>query len=297
MKTPVDYSASLEVVLELDAEVGESPYWDPASRTLSCVESFGGTIYVYSPESGQLRQGAAGCEIGAAVPRKRGGFVATSAQGLLALDSLASAPRLLVPVEGDLPHNRMNDGKCDSRGRLWTGTFSTALKSVAGTLYRIDPDLSVHKALQGVHISNGMAWSPDEKYFYYCDTGKRTVYRFDYDIDSGELSNQRVFVQLTREEGLPDGMASDAQGCVWIAVYGGGAVRRYSPDGAWIGTIHLPVKAVTSCAFAGDDWSDLYITTAWHVPKWALPSPRENAGSVFRCRPGIAGAPVYAFAG
>lgn len=293
-----DHSKTLELVAACDCEVGEGPFWDPHDRTLVFVESFSGTLLYYRPTDRSLQRFRIGQPLGAVIPRVRGGLVGSSSDGLLAFDKDGSHVQLLVPVEKGVPDNRMNDAKCDSRGRLWVGTFSTRLERDAGRLYRIDSDLAVTEVFAGVHISNGFAWNPEETLLYFNDTGKRLTYVFDYEIETGAASNPRVFLRFSREEGMPDGMCADAQGCLWIAFYGGSVVRRYSPQGELIGVIHLPVKAVTSCCFGGSDFRDLYITTAWHEPAWVKPSsPRELAGSLFCCRLETGGLPAHRFSG
>lgn len=296
--TPVDYSASLELIAQTDCEVGEGPFWQAGRQELSFVESFGGTFYRYTPATGALFQHRVGKQMGTALPRARGGYVGASVEGLIAFDAEGRNEHLLVPVEQDRPGNRMNDAKCDSRGRLWVGTFATVFEKDSGMLYRIDPDHTVTPAWPGVYVANGIDWSPDEKRMYFNDTGKRLVQMFDYDIERGTVSNLRSLVHLERGEGLPDGLCVDAEGCLWLAVYGGRMVRRYSPEGEWLGAVHLPVAAVTSCCFGGPDLRDLYITTAWHEPKWVQPkSTRPPAGALFRCRPGVPGRPMHPYGG
>lgn len=290
-------ASTLEVLLDLNAEIGEGPIWDASSATLILVESFSGTVYRYHPASAKLASWQVGQPIGVAIPRRRGGLVVSGRDGLLSLEEHSGQVDLLVPIEQDTRGNRMNDAKCDSRGRLWAGTFSTSFEPRAGALYRVDPDHTLAREYDGVYIANGIAWSPDETRMYFADTARRGVDVFDYVIATGKATNRRRFVDIDRADGLPDGIAMDAEGCLWVALYGGGAVRRYTPEGRWIGTVELPVKGVTSCGFGGEGLRDLYITTGWHLPEWALPSPREHAGALFRCRTGVAGMPVYPFGG
>lgn len=295
--TPENYTGSLEKVLDLHAEIGEGPIWDARQASLVFVESFGGTIYRYWPRTGELRRWRAGEAIGVAIPRSRGGLVVTGCNGVLALDERSGGIELLVPIEPERTNNRMNDGKCDSRGRLWSGTFSTIFERRQGTLYRIEPDLRATAEMEGVYISNGIAWSPDETRMYYVDSARRGIDVFDYDIRGGKADNLRRFATIERSDGIPDGICSDAEGCLWVALYCGGQVRRYSPSGEWIGTIHLPCLGVTSCGFGGEDLRDLYITTGTHLPEGVCTSQQESAGALFRCRPGVKGAPVFPFAG
>ncbi len=293
----VDYSDSLEVALGLKNDLGEGPIWDDATNTLVFVDCNCGRIYRLDPAEKRISSIDVGSTIGVAIPRRSGGFVASSVDGLLSVDENTGDVALLVPIERDLPDNRMNDGKCDSRGRLWSGTFSIRFEPGAGTLYRIDADLSVTPAVAGVRVSNGIAWSPDERLVYFIDTLSRGIDVFDYDIEAGLMSNRRRFVEIDRDIGLPDGLTVDEEGCVWVALFNGSQVRRYSPEGNWIGVVSLPVARVTSCNFGGPDLQDLYITTAdFSLHDDGNPHEPE-AGFLFRCRPGVRGMLSHRFAG
>ena len=296
-RTPIDLSATLRVACELQAVIGEGPIWDAASSTLLVVESMCGRIYRYRPADGRLTSCEAGQPLGVAIPRRGGGLVASGRDGLLAVDEQSGQVTVLVPLELGNPDTRMNDAKCDSCGRLWGGTFSTTFAGKVGVLYRIDPDLRVTAAVDGVYISNGIAWSPDESRMYYVDTARRGIDMFDYDIATGNVANRRRFVDIERAHGLPDGITVDAEGCLWVALYLGGAVRRYSPAGEWLGTITVPVACATSCGFGGDGLTDLYITTGRHLDPRSTVPVEPLAGALFRCRPGVAGLPSNTFAG
>lgn len=294
---PQDLDLALEVVLGVPMDIGEGPIWDAVSRTLLLVDSTLGRIYRLDPASRRVSHRDVGQQIGVAIPRRRGGLVASSQAGLLAVDEAGGTVDVIVPVEPDRPHNRMNDARCDSRGRLWSGTFSLKFERAAGTLYRIDPDLGLTAVQPGISISNGIAWSPDETTMYYVDTGARRIDAFDYDIPTGGARNRRAFVKFGREEGLPDGLAVDAEGHLWVALYYGGVVRRYSPAGEWVGTITLPVARVTSCGFGGPDLGDLYTTTATHLVEDDGRPHEAEAGFLFCCRPGVPGLQSHPFAG
>lgn len=296
-EAPIDYTDRLDVALATKMDLGEGPFWDALDQTLVFVDCNVGRIHRFNPEDGALSSFDVGRTIGVAIPRSRGGFVVSTADGLMAVDGPCSEPSLLVPIEGDRPGNRMNDGKCDSRGRLWSGTFSVTFERGAGSLYRINPDLSLKRAVEGVRVSNGIAWSPDDRLMYFNDTLSGGIDVFDYDISRGEASNRRRFVSIDREVGLPDGMAVDVEGCVWVALFHGGQVRRFSPDGRWIGVISLPVGRVTSCNFGGPTLEDLYITTADHRLHDDGRLHEPEAGWLFRCRPGVKGLPSHPFAG
>ena len=290
-----DLDVTLEIVADIAADIGEGPVWDQTTATLTFVDSSIGRIYRLDPANGALAHIDAGQAIGTAIPRLGGGLVASARDGLLAVDDDGDVD-LLVPIEPNLA-NRMNDAKCDSRGRLWSGTFSLAFERGAGSLYRIDPDLTVTKALDGVFISNGLGWSPDERTFYYVDTGTRTVDAFDYDIATGAIAGRRRLIAFDRPMGLPDGLTVDAEGCLWVACYLGGAVRRFSPAGECIGAITVPVARVTSCTFGGAGLDELYVTTANQAIHDDGRPHEPHAGATYRCRPGTTGLPSHRFAG
>jgi sugar lactone lactonase YvrE len=205
------------------------------------------------------------------------------------------AKELVAPIERDRP-TRMNDAKCDSRGRMLSGTISMGERGVCA-LYKIEPDLAVTKLVDGVSVSNGIAWNADETRLYYVDTRARCIDQFDYDLETGAVSNLKRFADIDRADGVPDGITVDAEGCVWLALYLGGVVRRYAPDGALIGQITLPVSGVTSCNFAGPTLQDLYITTARFGAAPETLARQPHAGALFRCRPDVTGLPSHKFAG
>ena len=293
----IDYSDRLEIALALKTDLGEGPIWDASTKGLVFVDSNSGDIHRFDLKQKQVSTINVGCTIGVAIPRARGGYIVTSTNGVLSVDPSAGRVGLLVPIEEELPNNRMNDGKCDSRGRLWSGTLSVNFERNAGALYRVDPDLSVTLCVDDVRISNGIAWSPNDRLMYYNDTLAHGIDVFDYDIEDGIVSNRRRFAEIDRDAGLPDGMTVDAEGCVWVALFKGGQIRRYNPGGEWIGVVNLPVSRVTSCNFGGDDLEDLYITTAdLRLHDDGMPH-EPKAGYLFLCRPGVAGLPSHPFAG
>jgi sugar lactone lactonase YvrE len=196
-----------------------------------------------------------------------------------------------------VPGNRLNDAKCDPAGRLYAGSMSTTGQTGAAALYRVDGDWQVSTVLTGTTISNGMGWSPDGSRMYFNDTAANTVYAFDYDPDAGMATRQRVLCTLGPDDGHPDGLTVDADGYVWVACYGGSAVRRFAPSGELDGVLRLPVSNVTSCAFGGPALDELFITTAYENLSEAERAEQPDAGRVFRHRPGVTGLPGVAFAG
>jgi sugar lactone lactonase YvrE len=192
----------------------------------------------------------------------------------------------------------MNDGKVDSRGRFWAGTMAGDHTPAQGSLYRLQRSNGAYEVspmVGGITIANGLDWSPDNRILYYVDSATQRIDRFDFDAESGTLSNRRPFVEIPAAEGLPDGMTVDAEGCIWLALFRSGSIRRYSTAGKVIMEVKVPVALVTSCAFGGSGLDELYITTARHrlSPAEALEQP--TSGGLFMCRPGAVGRQPFLF--
>jgi sugar lactone lactonase YvrE len=203
---------------------------------------------------------------------------------------------LAVP-EPDKAMNRFNDGKCDRAGRFFAGTMALDAGPGQGTLWRLDPDLRLAAIETGVHVSNGLGWSPDDRTFYFIDTGARTVYAYDYDLATGAATNRRPFVVVPDAQGKPDGLAVDEQGFVWVALWDGWSVARYAPDGRLDRLVSLPVPRPTSLAFGGTDLRTLFITSARVRLSAAQLAEAPLSGSVFALDAGVAGVPVGSFGG
>jgi sugar lactone lactonase YvrE len=187
----------------------------------------------------------------------------------------------------------MNEGGCDPDGRFYCGSMPYDEKSPVGKVYRLDPSGEVSVVLEGVTISNGFAFSPDNSIAYYVDTPTRRIDAFDYDPEKG-LTNRRTAVAIPEEAGGPDGLTVDSQGYIWLALFGGSAVRRYAPDGRLDGVIELPTSQITACTFGGPDLDKLYITTSQHALE---PGSQALAGALFVADVGVRGMPVQPFAG
>ncbi len=192
----------------------------------------------------------------------------------------------LVPHGEDL---RLNDGACDPAGRFWVGSMALDERPGAAALYRFTPGDGLEQVLDGVGLSNGIGWSPDGERMYYIDSLTYRVDVFDFDVAAGTISGRRPFVSVDPSDGIPDGLVVDDEGGVWVALFGGGAVRRYTPDGALDRVLELPVEKVTACCLGGDDGRSLYVTTA------SLGVDDPLAGSVFVARVDVPGPPARPF--
>jgi sugar lactone lactonase YvrE len=284
---------SAELVLDARAALGEGPVWDARTSELLWVDITGGAVHRFDPSSGLDRSFETGGFVGAVAPRAAGGYVLAVQNGFAVADRDGDV-RLLAEVEADRPETRMNDGACDGSGRFWAGTMNVDGVTRSGSLYRLDPGGDVTRMVANVTISNGIGWSLDDRVMYFVDTADGGVDAFDFEPETGAISGRRRLVTIEDGAGGPDGLTMDAEGCLWVALWDGWAVRRYAPDGTHLGTVDVPAARVTKPAFGGRDLTDLYITTAAADE----PDPRQpHAGGIFRAQPGVTGRPANAFAG
>jgi sugar lactone lactonase YvrE len=290
-------TAEVELALDAKADLGEGPVWDARHQRLVWVDIMRGRVHLFEPAANRCRFLAVKQPVGAAALRAAGGYVLAVRDGFGRIDAETGRFEMIAEVEADRPDMRMNDGKCDASGRFWAGTMALDKRPGAASLYRLDPGGRVETMLRDVTISNGLDWSPDGRRMYYIDTPTRRIDVFDYERETGGIRNRRPLVEIPRDEGHPDGMTLDAEGFLWVALWGGGALRRYSPEGALDRVVPLPVTHPTSCAFGGPDLADLYITSARVALSEDERARQPHAGGVFRCRPGVVGRPANAFAG
>jgi sugar lactone lactonase YvrE len=269
---------------------GEGPVWSERWGGLRWVDMLAGDV-LFLAADGTIDRRHVGNVAAALRPRRQGGAVIAVERGF-ALEDADGAIRYLGELWTDT-HVRMNEGGCDPDGRFYCGSMAYDQRPGAGALYRLDPDDSVHVVLENVTISNGLEWSPDGSLAYYNDTPTQRVDVFDYDGESG-LTGRRPFAEIPAEAGGPDGLTVDEEGGVWVALYGGGAVRRYNPEGVLDEVIEVPAEQVTACTFGGSNLDQLFITTS----REGLGGGDDPlAGSVFRSAVGVASLPVREFAG
>jgi sugar lactone lactonase YvrE len=288
-----------ELILDSRAELGEGALWDERTRRLYWVDIVGQALHIYDPASQEDRRYEVGQMVGTVVLSESGRVLLAVQNGLAWFDLASETVEIIADPEADIPDNRFNDGKCDPAGRFWAGTMHVSAKVPdRGSLYRLDPDLSVHTMLTGVSISNGIVWTQDRKTMYYNDSTPYTVTAFDYDDATGSISRPRVVIQVPQPMGVPDGMAIDREGMLWIAHFFGGAVRRWNPHtGQVLETITLPVSNPASCAFGGDQLDELYITTARENLNAEQLAREPYAGGLFRVKVDVVGTLTHRFKG
>ena len=284
----------VKCVADVHAVLGEGPVWVPRESALFWLDIKGLKILRLDLR-GQLTEWPTPMRVGSIVPRKSGGFIGGTEDGIAAIDPEAGRFEILFNPEEDRPGNRFNDGKLDRQGRFWAGTMDDGEREDSGTLYRIDHDLGWHSMDGGYRVTNGPAFSPDGKLMYHNDSARQLTYVFD--LVDGQPGERRIFLQFKEGEGFPDGMTVDAEGCLWIAFWDGWCVRRYSPSGEWLETIKMPVARPTSCAFGGLDLDQLYITSASIGLDEAERQMQPNAGGLFMVTPGVRGLGDAPFAG
>lgn len=272
------------LVCDAGAQLGEGPWWDAARGRLLWVDIEGGLLHRFDPASGEDDVYAVGRRVSAAIPRADGALVLVCQGGVHLLDERGGEQELLAPLDADDPSLRTNDATSDAAGRLWIGTMALDARPGAGALYRLDPGGEPQLVLSGATVSNGTGWSPDGATMYYADTPLGRIDAFDFDAAEGTIANRRTFAEV-RPPGLPDGLCVDVEGGVWVALWEGGELRRYSADGELSAVVALPVPNVTSCCFGGASLDVLYVTTATGGDPEAPP----HAGGLFRVEPGVRG--------
>ena len=276
---------------------GEGPAWDPERGVLRFVDMLRGDLLSLDVDAGAgaghwLERRHVGTVAAVWRPRVGGGGIVALERGFAFVDASGEE----VVELGDLwtdDLTRMNDGGCDPQGRFYCGSMAYDETPGAGSVYRLDPDLSVHVVLRGVTISNGLTWSLDGDRAFYADTPTGRIDVFDFDSAAGEFTGRRPFAEIDPERGGPDGITIDAEGGIWVALWDGSAVHRYAADGTLDQIVELPVTQVTACTFGGPDLDRLYITTSARDTEGAQP----GAGAIFVVEPGVRGMPPHPYRG
>ena len=288
----------VELLVDAHAQVGEGPLWDEEQQVLYWVDILSSLLYIYDPATGENRALDVGRHVGTVVTRASGGLMLAVREGFASFDLETQELTLIANPEAHITGNRFNDGKCDPAGRFWAGTMAYENPTNQGSLYRLDTDLSVHKIFGDVAISNGIIWSLDHTTMYYIDTLRKNVRAFDYADDTGDISNERVIIEVPEEVGMPDGMAIDSEGMLWVAHYGGSCVSRWNPSTAQLlEKIDLPVTQVTACAFGGPNMDILFITSAAQELDAEELARQPLAGGLFSIKTPYQGVLSFRFGG
>jgi len=285
-----------ELLVDGRAELGEGPAWHTAANQLYWVDIHAGNLHIFDPQSKTDSWISLGEPVGCVAPCQNGDLVIALRSGFATLNLSTQKLTRLVNPEEHRPGNRFNDGKCDPAGRFLAGTMDDAEKEASGSLYSYSPGGSLKTLLTGVRISNGLAWSPDYQTFYHIDTPMRQVTAFDYDPAAGNIANPRPAVIVPPELGWPDGMTSDAEGMLWVAMWGGAKLTRWDPaTGQLLEAIPIPAFNVTSCVFGGPHLTDLYITSARKGMRAEQLAKYPLSGGLFRIQTNSQGMPTFAF--
>lgn len=277
--------------------LAEGPIWDDCLGRLLWVDIVGQRVHGYVLET-ELRLGwDVGTDVGAVALAEAGGLLLATKDGFAALDEASGTCSTIAEPLLGRPDLRMNDGACDPRGRFLAGSMAYDARPGAGSLYSLDPDGSVRIVLSPVSISNGIAWSADGEFCFFVDTATGGIDRFRYDLDTGTLADRARIVDISPPDGAPDGLTLDSDGGLWVALWGGGAVRRYTAEGALTAELTVAASLVTSCAFGGADLDQLFVTTATVGLSEEEMLAQPLAGAVLVAEPGVTGLPPWRFGG
>lgn len=287
-------SAKVEVAVDLPCELGEGCAWIAAAHELQYVDILAGQVHRYRPDLGTVVTTTFEPELSAAVAVADGGLILAIGHELRRVGP-SGEPIQSWFAESHIEENRFNDCRCDPSGRLWAGTMSRRRTPDLAGLYRLVRDGPLTCELAPTTLSNGLGWSPDGSIMYFIDSTTQRIDRIDYDVATGGLSSRSAFAMIDPTDGLPDGLTVDADGGVWVALFGGGAVRRYSPDGALDQIVELPTSNPTCPSFGGDDLRTLFVTTARHRLSDRQLAEQPEAGALFAVEVGIQGLPATPF--
>ena len=278
---------NIELIADYNCIVGEGPMWHPIENAVYWADIPRGRIFRYDPNTTEHGLFFEGGEVGGFTVQDDGSLLLFMESGAVASLRQGKLDYLIDEIESERD-TRFNDVIADPAGRVFCGTMPS--DSHLGSLYRLETDGSISHVLGGIGISNGMGFTPDGKQMYYTDSPTHNIYIFDYEIATGELSNQRVFVNTGENDGIPDGMTVDAEGYVWSARWDGSSLVRYSPQGEQVNRIWFPARKVSSVIFGGDDYTDIYVTTAGGQNKTG---EGPGAGCLYRINLGITGKREY----
>jgi L-arabinonolactonase len=270
--------------------LGEVPRWHATENALYWIDALKPAIHRYDPASRQVESWTPPEKLGSFAPSAGGGLIIAGRNGFALYDPREGRLERISDPENRAQENILNDGRCDPRGRFWAGSMTKTMKGATGRLYRVEQGRT-EPCDDGIWVSNGVAWSPDGATMYFADSHVHTIFAYDYDLVRGTIGERRVFVDLSDRPGVPDGASCDAEGYLWTAMFDGGRVARYAPDGRLDRTVPLPVSRPTACAFGGPGLATMYVTTArFRLPPEKI-ATEAHAGGLLALDVGVAGLP------
>jgi sugar lactone lactonase YvrE len=277
----------IEKLSEIKAKLGEGSIWDYKRQILYWIDIEGCMLYEFSPVSKQTTSHRTGKKPGTVVPESETTVVLGLEDGVYRMFLQNDSLELIAKPSSLLANQRFNDGKCDPQGRFWLGSIGPRKSCF---LYCMDNEGKIKEVLDSVTTSNGIIWSPDSTKMYYTDTNTRQIRQFSFDGKTGNLSNEKVIIEIPDGMGAPDGMTIDAEGKLWVAMWGGHAVCRFDPEtGSLLQRIEVPAINVTSCAFGGKDLDILYVTSSSQNMSENDSLNLPDAGKLHCLRPGVKG--------
>jgi sugar lactone lactonase YvrE len=276
--------------------LAEGPLWHKERESCFWVDIESGILYEYGWHTKEIKTWSFDYKVTLVIQGEKNQVILALNRSIARFDLDTEKLEWLVDLENNLPDNRCNDGACDSKGRIWVGTMAMDVQQGAGALYCIEKDGQLHKKLEHVTISNGLAWSLDNSIFYYIDTPTHQVQSFVFNEETGEITFDKIVVQIPGQMGSPDGMAIDEEGMLWIAHYGGFGVYRWNPNtGKLLEKISVPAPNITSCAFAGEDLNVLIITSARENMRGEDLKKYPDSGNIFYVKTRVKGVPPNRF--
>ena len=278
---------------ESNCQLAEGIFWHPEQQKLYWLDIEGKRIHRCDEDASNHQTCPVPEKIGTMAPLKNGNLLVALASGIAEVNFEKKTCNYKVKIEADNSQTRFNDGKCDTKGRFWAGTMDINVEKAIGSLYCIDSNFSYSAHIKNVGVSNGLVWSADNAFFYYIDSPKGTITRYNFNLNKGEISNPKVILKIPEANGSPDGMTIDNEGNLWVAIWDGHKIIKVHPEtGEIIDEIKLPVPRVSCCTFGGKDLKKLFITTA----KDGLSKDQLNnfplSGSIFKIDLNIKGTEV-----
>jgi sugar lactone lactonase YvrE len=284
-----------EHFLSVQAVLGEGPVWHTGEKALYSLDIINSKVFRYTPAQNKMETFSPPAQISALAFCARGGVITAGGKGFCWWDLQNNTMETIFNPEPGKPGARFNDGKTDRKGRFWAGTMTSS--DASSSLYCLDLQRQVHTMESNITISNGLGWSPDNHTMYYADSLRYVIYAYDFDLESGAITNRRPFFNSDTTFGIPDGLTIDSEGCLWSAFWGGWKIARFDPQGKLMEVVPMPVEQPSSLTFGGENLDELYVTSAQSDLSQAALSSQALAGDIFIIHPGVRGLPEPLFQG